>query len=428
MPKLERCEQHGLTFDPKYGCVICRREQSNHPSAVPRGRTVLGLLSIGICLSVGAGALYLTRNAQTTSAVGLSVEEPSEPPETTGPGGAEPSEPARQSAGKGSAVALAPNPKPVSLEERMRQIEVDAQLDPRVTILPDSPRVHQEAMLVCSTNALHPSIEYVWSLVPERGSREMTLGTDSTISWVPSDSGWFAVRCEATNRRGMVASETRRVNVLGPPISSDPSGNSSPEILKAECEPALLGTAKCTAETSDADRDKVTLAFALAGGGGQVATQHKPGQWSAEFRVPWETASGLQVNVPVLWRATDRRGGYAFLATPLTVETQRCEPDGRDVSGKVQMPERLKRNIKLSPVLAVGACAEQVLSCASQERTIDGCMRNAVRCSIPNPADGDPAGYGCCPDRCVEAYFRLRKVQCAEPALQALPTTHCYPG
>jgi hypothetical protein len=84
-------------------------------------------------------------------------------------------------------------------------------------------------------------------------------------------------------------------------------------------------------------------------------------------------------------------------------------------------------NLK-TPVMGHRSCFARINSCVSATKTFDGCFAAAPRCVTATPWLDDPAGFDCCPEACLLAYFEARSTQDVGQAAMSVVQGMCYPG
>jgi len=80
-----------------------------------------------------------------------------------------------------------------------------------------------------------------------------------------------------------------------------------------------------------------------------------------------------------------------------------------------------------NPADALRACALSINACVMRPRAAVDCMQIVPKCQSSTPWLGDPAGDGCCPGACLQAYESSR-VAGADPstALDAMMKSRCH--
>ena len=84
-------------------------------------------------------------------------------------------------------------------------------------------------------------------------------------------------------------------------------------------------------------------------------------------------------------------------------------------------------NLK-NPLMGVRACMYRVQACMIANRKVDECVAATPRCVGNTPWLGDAAGLDCCPEACLESYFKRRATDNERTALDEFLFSGCYPG
>lgn len=413
-------------FDPTKGCILCRR-----PGRQASGK---GLRSSWVAPVLVGGATMFTivlvsfyrwstehrRGSEPESGAFKAPvqQEPAPAPtrSSTADVSRDPATPGVPMTNPRAQDIAVPPPR-VSRESTLAK----ARLAPGMVLLPHAPSVGAAITGACLSRTSLENVRYNWSSRDSFG-RVTPLATGQLLTWTPTEAGRVLLQCELQVPDGPVALVTHGVSVRKPAIRRY-LDNRPPVLGPPNCESAQAGRVSCSVEATDPDGDRVSVDWVSTGGGTRSGA-------AVELPVLSATADGGVIETIVLVRASDRRGGEAHASVRVKVPTSAC---GLASPHSVRtlawtMPDRLRATEKLPSTTAREGCFQQIMACKTQHANFDECVKSAVQCNANQPLGADPAGIGCCPTPCVEAYFALRQFECAEEAVLNLRLMECYPS